>query len=44
MRALAIRLLVALAGLLTFISMASAASACTWLYYEPEVPAKLRRE
>ena len=30
--------------LLTMIASAGAASACTVLYYEPEVPAKLRGE
>jgi cyclic lactone autoinducer peptide len=34
----------ALVGLLTFVSYASAASACWWMIYEPKVPAKLMRE
>jgi len=44
MKRLTLWLLTGLVGLLTFVSLASAASACTWMLYEPEVPAKLRRE
>lgn len=32
-----------LVSLLTFISMVNVAGACSWLFYEPEVPAKLRK-
>jgi len=28
---------------LTFISLVNVAGACSWLFYEPEVPAKLRQ-
>ncbi|NLX90441.1 MAG: cyclic lactone autoinducer peptide [Firmicutes bacterium] len=42
------RTLIWLAGvavmLLTMIASVGAASACSWMYYEPEVPAKLRGE
>lgn len=37
-------LLTGLVGILTLVSFASAASACAWLAYQPEVPAKLRKE
>ncbi|MGI5876491.1 MAG: cyclic lactone autoinducer peptide [Dethiobacteria bacterium] len=43
MKKLTIWLLSSLVGVLTFISVASAASACNWVLYEPELPSKLRR-
>lgn len=32
-----------IAFLLTMLASAGAASACMWLFYEPKVPAKLRK-
>jgi cyclic lactone autoinducer peptide len=44
MKKLTLWLLTSLVAILTLVSFASAASACTWLAYQPEVPAKLRNE
>ncbi|RJX28273.1 MAG: cyclic lactone autoinducer peptide [Dethiobacter sp.] len=44
MKKLTLWLLTGLVGILTLVSFASAASACGWLLYQPEVPAKLRKE
>jgi cyclic lactone autoinducer peptide len=44
MKRLALWLLTGLVGILTLVSFASAASACGWVFYQPEMPAKLRRE
>ena len=44
MKMLALWLLTGLVGILTLVSFASAASACGWVFYQPEMPAKLRRE
>ncbi|MGI6308636.1 MAG: cyclic lactone autoinducer peptide [Dethiobacteria bacterium] len=33
-----------LVGMLTFVSIVNVAGACSWLFYEPEVPTKLRQQ
>lgn len=43
MKKLLVRLAAVLVFLLTMVANAAAASASIWIYYEPEVPARLRR-
>jgi cyclic lactone autoinducer peptide len=44
MKKITVWVLSGLVGILSFIAVASAASACSWVLYEPELPLKLRRE
>ncbi|NLJ55860.1 MAG: cyclic lactone autoinducer peptide [Firmicutes bacterium] len=43
MKKMSIWIFSGLVSLLTFISLVNVAGACSWLFYEPEVPAKLRQ-
>ena len=43
MKKMSICIFSGLVSLLTFISLVNVAGACSWLFYEPEVPAKLRQ-
>lgn len=44
MKRITLWLVTALVGILTFASFVNVAGACHWMFYEPEVPAKLRRQ